>query len=454
MADNKFLNSSSNVSSIPDALDGVDGQNAVVYTDNGPKEKTNVDDEIDPRDGVPFVEYDINGYKAQCNFDNKDGEGCVRIGEFVYSNYTLPKSVSHYDIDYSKFWSTDNNGNGGKLFEYKMGDIGKNTKLTFTGLVNAQTVSSKSNLIDKDEHGKFKEFGNGLLSIDNRIVVYFPIPVYSKGGEDISLMHKFNNYYDESSAGKYHGFNGKGGMKEDKSVDLNLVDVVFEKYDTDGAKHQFVVPFIVGGTKWLHQSKQKKMYSMFTDNRYGQITENIVSPDLNSRVLKGYANYYYKDGDEDVLKEKKLQNSELGTMTYVKFEETPSKDIMKTIDNTYPSYKDIRSPIICSPIEPIIIGDGDNDIITSCIVNQIFGSQDTRIVSIRVYNLDVEEQIGESNSSNWKKNINIDLPSGYSAHNGNFNFKYTDWQEYFDWYDEQFDKLNQIIKYPSINNSE
>ena len=89
---------------------------------------------------------------------------------------------------------------------------------------------------------------------------------------------------------------------------------------------------------------------------------------------------------------------------------------------------------------------------TTDLINQVFSDQSTRIVSMRVYNLDVEEQIGENNSKNWKNNINQDLPN-HREHNGDFNFKYG--EAYFvNDNDDNRITLNTIVQYPSINNSE
>ena len=93
---------------------------------------------------------------------------------------------------------------------------------------------------------------------------------------------------------------------------------------------------------------------------------------------------------------------------------------------------------------------------TTDLINQVMQENNTngyktRIVSMRVYDLDVEEQIGEGNSKSWKKNVNQNLPADYAMHNGNFSYIF---ENFYNWYDGEYHELNKVVKYPSINNSE
>ncbi len=366
----------------------------------------------DKRDGYPFSDYE--DYFISNEDYNNSNEATVKIKDFMYSNYTLPSSVQHRDINYVKFWYNGNTniprnpkGKVEQLFQYEAGDMTQKTMCTFGDYYNKSSVvkyRNKQGGLEEDD--KLKEdnrlnLGNGnkLVTIKNRIIAAFPPALFSEDKDIFNEvkkdMHKVENYALPDETEKDGGnFNRSSEISGKDDVDTyKLVDVVIE----DSNSQQFVVPFIVIDSKSVHllpsykQDEKIGMFSNLTDNRYGQVLEKVT--DTNPTTYN-----YYKYAVNDGLvtgdrwfndEEKRIADAVIswGGNEYTNLNKT----------RTYYNKDVIRKVHRMSPIEPYIkvIRDANGEIIDQKLNEKITSvicgkgvstvAPNCRIISMRIY---------------------------------------------------------------------
>ena len=413
--------------------------------DNTPKDK---------RDGYYFNHYD----DMDVDYNNSDEE-TVKIKDFMYSNYTLDTDDCK-DINYVKFWYESNEnkplvlktGNTDRiesLFEYKAGDMHQNTLCTYGSYRNKKWID----LYKGSKNTTAISLGNNnyLVSINNRILAAFPAALFS---EDFSNtknefhkstenMNMVTNYNEPNDTGKDEGkYKGASIVGKDKDM-YRLVDVVIE----DENEQQFVVPFICIDAKSVHLlpnydlANKKGMFSIFTDNRYGQVMEQITD---SNPVTYNYYKYRIN-----------LWNQEIWFPEDMAL--VAEQDIINGI-NTYTNlgkmikyYDKDNARIVnhISLIEPYInIGGsntGLNNIITSVICGKGVSTQkpNCRIVSMRVYDEKCADINGNVDTSGtWgNRQEEIDETSTYKL----LNVLSDGYTSIYDYYKDN--KFKKIVRY-------
>lgn len=333
-------------------------------------------------DGYPFN--DALNININYDFGNdKNQRKCKKIKEYMYSYYTInDKSAVENDINYVKFWHEDYDKpthklpNGTEkveqLYKYDAGNIGKETKFTFSGYYNNITGKyAKFLQIYKDLGGAFKRTTkiaekSNIVEIEGRIIAAFPPALFSDYKHNSQFikstknMHKYSNYtYDrDENNNKLESkhYDGSSIVAQNKDV-FKLVDVVVEYYDDNiDERYQFVVPFVMIDPKNIHLDFYKDSgigkFANLTDNRYGQVEE----------CYSHFNSNYHNDSDGNKI----LDKDATRWCEYI------------------------------SPIEPYIRNGGDSkeqvheDLIKIiCGVNDISMNQEIanfRIISMRLYN--------------------------------------------------------------------
>ena len=376
---------------------------------NNPNNNTLIDD----RDGYPF-----NNYIDMTIDYNNSSEDTVKIRDFMYSNYTL--DIDDYkDINYVKFWYDENKnkphiikeGNDSeieKLYEYKAGDMSKYTKCTHGNYIGKKYIEQYKNNGGEVKEDDRLSLGNGgtLTTINNRILAAFPSALFSEDFKNKNSnfykstgnMNRVINYDLPNENDSKNGGNYKGSKIAAQVEDMyKLIDVVIE--DTD--KQQFVVPFIVIDPKDIHllpnySSQEKKgMFSNLTDNRYGQVMEQII--DTNPKT------YNYFRFLDVITNNKVWFDEELSADALSK----PEHYVYQNQSITYYDKDAKRKATYVSPIEPYIKVSSNTTNLDNIITNVICGkgissqSPNCRIVSMRVYNEKCANADGTPISGTW-----------------------------------------------------
>ena len=382
---------------------------------------------FDPRDGVLFVKYkDELREKDDQNLNpyNNNLEPAVKIEGFKFSNYTISSNYKDRDINYVKFWNDVSNG---KLSEYRIGDYNGKTKFTceiesehFNSFIN-----SFPNPTIEGSAGRIKNI-NGMYIIDDRILAAFPAALAGEGDYQyesfLNDMHRVSSYKrpiewennkyaytNKISQKDYGSYEGTGNGKYIGGNDIyKLVDCVFE----DSGGRQFVVPFIVIDAKLLHllpnmydankdqflpdETSKMGMMSHLTDNRYGQVVEEVVDSELNNYIgendINGKTYTYYEVIDKVIAKENegKPDDDKKSEAVIISKNEYENFNL-----NKYQKYRDGEHKIVyfdksiprevvsLSPIEVLT----DGRILEDYQINEvIFGNRDKyKLISMRIY---------------------------------------------------------------------
>ena len=416
--------------------------------------RTEEDMELDdPRNGYKFnmkKDYEISNKSY-----NNSGEDTVRIKDYMYSNYTLKcNNPNEYkDVNYVKFWYDGNRnipvnkyGIKEKLYDYKAGNISENTKFTYG------SPNKKDKVIDFDDNDEnsttsWKNMSNykedafyviknyirkggtvkkgtevagkfALLTINNRILAAFPSALFYESFDKTSdfylAQEKLNLYttYGEpkdgnnTDGGAYKDFYGSfrdetlPGIIPQKCDMYRLVDVVIE----DENNQQFVIPFISIDAKNIHllpnYGSKKGMFATLTDNRYGQVMEEIYD---ENPITYNYYKYHINTLNMDIwfpqdmalVAEKDILN---GHSTYT--------NLGKMI--TYYDREIQRKKSYISPIEPYIYNPSGNESYTDIVTKIVCGKKEDdlmpnyRIVSMRVYDERCAEDDGTPITGTWE----------------------------------------------------
>ena len=355
-------------------LDGYDskyyyGEEKKVYNEvqgfNGTQETIIGDDELGDLDGYKFIYndkvIDYNDYNDNDISLNDENDVTIRINDYVYTNYTInDPEIQHKDIDYTRFWnitseeqaridSVKQEFNSNKipkaahmeLFDIKAGDYSTSqTKYTVGNYKNSANCGYGSsttafangmvkNWLDysANQNDIKTKLGTNdkLLTLDGRIIAAFPVALLNEEDKtinDYALEHmNYRDYYGDSDE-KY----GKGnkklklGLAAGADKLYKYVDCVYEIVEENGyVAHQFVVPYMVIDSKWLHHYDKPNstngnayisgipnhgyFYACFTDNRYGQVYQKKYHTSEKAKKIydNGMEVGYYVHRDDEYI---------------------------------------------------------------------------------------------------------------------------------------------------------